>query len=80
METLSDCGHGKYKAQFAQCIECNPAILATFENDKPDLKNALSGPNAEQWQAVMDAKVAQLQNLNTYELVPLPMDWKIIGC
>src|SRR5258708_8202074 len=28
----------------------------------------------------MDTEVAQLQNLDTFKLVPLPADWKIIGC
>ena len=28
----------------------------------------------------MDTEVAQLQNLDTFKLVPLPADRKIIGC
>ena len=64
METISDCGQGKYKVQFATCTECNPTILASVEDDKPNLKNALSGPNAEQWQTAMDTEVTQSQNLN----------------
>ena len=80
METVLDHGHDKYKVQFAKCIQCDPLILAGIEDDKLDPMTALSGPNMEQWQTMMDAEVAQLQNLNTFELVPLPADRKIIGC
>ncbi len=33
-----------------------------------------------QWQSAIDTEVAQLQNLDTFKLVPLLADQKIIGC
>ena len=58
-----------------------PCIMITMDNsDKPNVNDALSSPDASQWQSAMDDKVAQLWNLDTFELVPLPADRKIISC
>ena len=56
------------------------AMTATDNADRPDVDNALNGPDAGQWQSAMDTEVAQLQNLDTFKLLPLPADQKIIGC
>ena len=58
----------------------NACALIAIEPNKPDIQDALQGPNTEDWHAAMDAEVAQLQKLNMFELVPLPAERKIIGC
>ncbi len=45
-----------------------------------NVDNALNGPDAGQWRSAMDTEVAQLRNLDTFKLVPLPADRKIISC
>src|SRR6266850_7071014 len=55
-------------------------IMMAINTDKPGVNNALNGPDSRHWQSVMDAEVAQLQNLDMFILVPLPADWKIISC
>lgn len=49
-------------------------MQASDSIDKPSVNDALNGPNAEQWRSAMDVEVAQLLNLDTFELVPLPAD------
>ena len=56
------------------------AMTAMDADDKPNVNDALNGPDAGQWRSAMDTEVAQLQNLETFELVPLPADRKVIGC
>src|SRR5258708_29494458 len=48
-------------------------MTATDNVDRLNVDNALNGPDAGQWQSAMDTEVAQLRNLDTFELVPLPM-------
>src|SRR5260370_38076624 len=69
--------HGPVQME-KQCTLC--AMIAMDNNDKPNVNDALSGPDAGQWRSAMDDEVAQLRNLDTFELVPLPADQKIIGC
>ncbi len=56
------------------------AMQASKNTDKSNVSDALNGLDAKQWQLAMDAKVAQLLNLDTFKLVPLPADQKTIGC
>ena len=49
-------------------------MQASDSIDKPSVNDALNGLNAEQWQLALDVEVAQLLNLDTFELVPLPAD------
>jgi len=55
-------------------------MQASENPNKLNVGDALNGPDAEQWRLAMDAEVAQLLNLDTFELVPLPADRKTIGC
>src|SRR5260370_763846 len=75
VQIRSDCGSTQTEKQIM------PHTMQALENtDKLSISDALSGPNAEQWHSAMDTKVAQLLNLDTFELVSLLADWKIIGC
>src|SRR5260370_27607394 len=55
-------------------------IMMAIDTDKPGVNDALNGPDSGHWRSVMDAEVAQLQNLDMFILVPLPADRKIISC
>jgi len=58
-----------------------PHAMQALENtNKLSVSDALSSLDAEQWHSAMDTEVAQLLNLDTFKLVPLLADWKIIGC
>src|SRR5260370_10354975 len=55
-------------------------IMMSIDTDKPGFNNALNGLDSRHWQSMMDAEVAQLQNLDMFILVPLLVDRKIISC
>ena len=69
VQIRSDHGAVQTESQTASC-----AMQASDSIDKPSVNDALNGPNAEQWRSAMDVEVAQLLNLDTFELVPLPAD------
>jgi hypothetical protein len=49
--------------------------------DEPKtVKEALEGPEREQWKAAMDAEMEQLKKLGTYRLIKRPGDRKPVSC
>jgi hypothetical protein len=53
--------------------------LATAEPE-PTLKEALSGPDGEEWQAAIDYEIGQLEKLSAWKIVSHPPRANIIPC
>jgi hypothetical protein len=53
--------------------------LATAEPE-PMLKEALSGPDGEEWQAAIDYEIGQLEKLSAWKIVNHPPCANIIPC
>lgn len=55
------------------------ASAATVSDDPDTLKEALSGPDAEDWRAAVHEELNAIEALQVWELVPLPAGRKPIG-
>jgi len=53
--------------------------LATAEPE-PMLKEALSGPDAAEWQEAIDYEISQLEKLGTWKIADLPKGANVIPC
>jgi hypothetical protein len=53
--------------------------LVTAEPE-PTLQQALNGPDAVEWQEVLDYEISQLEKLGTWEVVDTPSSTNIIPC
>ena len=65
-------------------LSCDKLHAATehvdnlLESDDPGIKEALNGPNAKQWQCVMDEEIAMIEKNSTWKLVNPPSGTNII--
>ncbi len=57
--------HGPVRMENQTSFAC---AMAAIESDNLDIHEALQHYDTEDWRSAMDAKVAQLQKLNTFEL------------
>ncbi|KAG6858136.1 hypothetical protein C0995_002345, partial [Termitomyces sp. Mi166 len=53
--------------------------LAASE-DVPTIKEALHGTEKHDWSLAIDAKLAQIEKLSTWEIIEAPTDTNIIPC
>ena len=57
------------------------ASIAVADNDEPrNVREAFTGQNAKQWKGATDAEFQSLLKNQTWDLVDLPEDKKVIGC
>ena len=57
------------------------AMLATTGSDEPtSFKEAIEGPEAEQWRGAIDEEYASLQKYNTWVFTQLPLGCRAIPC
>jgi hypothetical protein len=60
-------------------LQLRVAVIAETEADPTTVKQALSGPDADQWRAAMKAEMDSLNTAGTYTIVPLPSGRHPIG-
>ena len=62
--------------------ELDPLYLlaGSMQNEPPSMSEALRGPNAAEWQKVLEYEIGQLQKLRTWDLVDKPPKTPVIPC
>ncbi|KAG6838886.1 hypothetical protein H0H87_002204, partial [Tephrocybe sp. NHM501043] len=51
-----------------------------LSEDKPSIKDMLSGDEKEDWTSAIKAELAQIKKLGRWEITPTPINANIIGC
>src|SRR5882762_5320527 len=71
-------------ASVVVCGPCSSLIALHFAlaatQAKPTLKEVLSGPDVQEWQAAIDYEIGQLEKLGAWEIVDPPRGSNIIPC
>jgi len=63
----------------ASCFrEAVYALSAT--GDQPNVENAINGPESNDWKSAIEAELAQIEKLGTWEFIEAPNDANIIPC
>ncbi|CDO71000.1 hypothetical protein BN946_scf184844.g4 [Trametes cinnabarina] len=55
------------------------ALAALGSDDEPTYREAMAGPEKEQWTAAMREELTRIEQLGTYELVERPPDANVVG-
>ncbi|KAF9799647.1 hypothetical protein IEO21_10534 [Rhodonia placenta] len=54
--------------------------LAAMDGDEPTYREAMAGPECEDWKVAMEEELARIEAMGTYELVEKPKGANVVGC
>lgn len=54
--------------------------LAAMNGDEPTYREAMAGPESEDWRVAMEEELAKIEAMGTYELVEKPKGANVVGC
>ena len=52
--------------------------MSAITNDQPHINEAIRGPESDQWKEAIEAKLAQIKKLDTWNIVKAPPGTNII--
>jgi hypothetical protein len=64
----------------ADAICFHDVVLSAISEDQPPIADAINGSDSRDWKAAIDAELAQIEKLGTWELVEVPDNANIIPC
>jgi transposase InsO family protein len=71
----------KFVEAYLRLAELAATTVPSPTSSEPrNYQEAVSGPDAEKWKAAINEEITSLEELETWEVVPIPKDRKVISC